>query len=132
MKSAIPPGISRLRAGMHRARPPSTFALISSMDLLFVRLKGVVTGAERHLVKTLPAERGRDLLKWVPSYLVETARPTMEAMVPEITRMKLTDLHHDGSTATGEEVVLFALAGLPLFRETKKEIAFIMPLFGES
>jgi uncharacterized protein YbcI len=29
-------------------------------------------------------------------------------------------LHHDISTATGEEVVLFTLAESPLFREMKK------------
>jgi hypothetical protein len=30
-------------------------------------------------------------------------------------------LHHDISTVTGEEVVLFTLAGSPAFRETKKK-----------
>lgn len=32
-------------------------------DLLVVRLRGDLTAAEGHLVKTPPAERGRDLLK---------------------------------------------------------------------
>jgi hypothetical protein len=31
----------------------------------------------------------------------------------------VVSLHHDISTLTGEEVVLFTLAGAPLFRETK-------------
>jgi hypothetical protein len=30
-------------------------------------------------------------------------------------------LHHDISTLTGEEVVVFTLAESPLFRETKKK-----------
>jgi uncharacterized protein YbcI len=30
-------------------------------------------------------------------------------------------LHHDISTATGEEVVLFTLAESPLYREAKKK-----------
>ena len=34
-------------------------------DLLVVRLQGVLTAAEQHLVKSLPAEKGRDLLKQV-------------------------------------------------------------------
>lgn len=31
-------------------------------DLLVVRLRGALTAAEQHLVKTLPAEKRRDLL----------------------------------------------------------------------
>jgi uncharacterized protein YbcI len=85
-----------------------------------VRLKGVLTAAEQHLVKTLPTDKGRDLLKQVRSHLIEIARPTMEAMVQGITGIKMISLHHDISTVTGEEVVLFTLAEAPIFRETKK------------
>ena len=90
-------------------------------DLLVVRLQGVLTAAEQHLVKSLPAEKGRDLLKQVRTHLIETARPVMEAMVQEITGVKVLSLHHDISTVTGEEVVLFTLAESPLFREAKKK-----------
>ena len=45
----------------------------------------------------------------------------MEAMVQEITGMKVVSMHHDISTVTGEEVVLFTLAECPLVRETKKK-----------
>jgi uncharacterized protein YbcI len=90
-------------------------------DLVVVRLKGVLTAAEQHLVKMLPAEKGRDLLKQVRSHLVETARPTMEAMVAAITGAKVLSLHHDISTVTGEEVVLFTLDASPLFRDAKKK-----------
>src|SRR3984957_19051578 len=89
-------------------------------DLLIVRLKGVLTAAEQHLVKTLPADKGRDLLKQVRSQLIEIARPTMEAMVQGITGVKVISLHHDISTVIGEEVVIFTLSESPLFRETKK------------
>jgi len=90
-------------------------------DLLVVRLQGVLTAAERHLVKSLSAEKGRDLLKQVRTHLIETARPVMEALVQEITGIKVLSMHHDISTATGEEVVLFTLAESPDFRETKKK-----------
>ena len=50
-------------------------------DLLLVRLQGVLTAAEQHLVTTLPAEKGRDLLKQVRTQLIETARPALEALV---------------------------------------------------
>ena len=88
-------------------------------DLLVVRLQGVLTAAEQHLVKSLSAEKGRDLLKQVRTHLIETARPVMEAMVEEITGAKVLTLHHDISTTTGEEVVLFTLAESPGFREAK-------------
>ena len=90
-------------------------------DLLVVRLKGVLTAAEQQLVKTLAAEKGRDLLKQVRTHLIETARPVLEAMVQEVTGVKVLSLHHDISTATGEEVVLFALAAAPHFRDGKKK-----------
>jgi uncharacterized protein YbcI len=90
-------------------------------DLLVVRLQGVLTAAEQQLVKSLPAEKGRDLLKQVRIHLLETARPLMETMVQEVTGVKVLSLHHDISTVTGEEVVVFTLAGRPAFRETKKK-----------
>jgi uncharacterized protein YbcI len=64
-------------------------------DLLVVRLQGVLTAAEQHLVKSLSAEKGRDLLKQVRTHLIETARPIMEAMVQEITGVKVLTMHHD-------------------------------------
>lgn len=89
-------------------------------DLLVVRLQGVLTAAEQQLVRTLPAEKGRDLLKQVRTHLIETARPMMEAMVEGIAGVKVLSLHHDISTLTGEEVVLFTLAGAPVHRDAKK------------
>jgi uncharacterized protein YbcI len=89
-------------------------------DLLVVRLVGVLTAAEQQLVKALPAEKGRDLLKQVRTHLIETARPRMEAMIQEVTGVKVLSLHHDISTLTGEEVVLFTLARSPGYREPNK------------
>ena len=92
-------------------------------DLLLIRLHGVLTAAEQQLVKSLSAEKGRDLLKQVRTHLIETARPVMEAMVQKITGVEALSLHHDISTSTGEEVVLFTLAQSPLFREPGKKPA---------
>ena len=89
-------------------------------DLLLVRLKGVLTAAEQQLVKTLPTEKGLGLLKQVRTQLVETARPVLEAMVQDITGIEVVSLHHDISTMTGEEVVLFTLAEPPVVREAKR------------
>ena len=90
-------------------------------DLLVVRLQGVLTAAEQQLVKSLPAEKGRGLLKQVRTQLIETARPIVEAMVSEVTGVKVLTLHHDISTVTGEEIVLFTLAKAPDVREAKQQ-----------
>jgi uncharacterized protein YbcI len=90
-------------------------------DILLVRLEGVLTEAEKHLVKALADEKGRDLLKQVRTHLIETARPFMEAMVLEITGVKALSLHHDVSTVTGEEYVIFTLAESPPYRETTRK-----------
>ena len=90
-------------------------------DLLIVRLLGVLTAAEQQLVKSLPAEKGRDLLKQVRTHLIETARTLMEAMIQEVTDVKVMSLHHDISTMTGEEVVIFTLIHAPDFRDIKRK-----------
>ena len=90
-------------------------------DLLLVRLQGVLTTAEQHLIRTLQAEKARDLLKQVRIQLVETARPIMEAMVKEITGIKVLSMHHDISTRTGEEIILFTLSESPFLRGAKKK-----------
>jgi uncharacterized protein YbcI len=90
-------------------------------DLVVVRLQGVLTAAEQHLVKSLQADKGRDLLKQVRIQLIEAARPILEAMIMEITGIKVLTMHHDISTRTGEEVVLFTLAASPLLRAAKKK-----------
>ncbi len=89
-------------------------------DLLVVRLRGVLKAAEQRLAKSLAAEKGRDLLKQVRTHLIETARPLMEAVIQEVTGVKVLSLHHDISTVTGEEVVLFTLAGSPDHRQSAK------------
>ena len=89
-------------------------------DLLVVHLRGVLTAAEQQLVKTLPPEKGRDLLKQVRTQLIEAARPVLEDLVRSITGVEPVSLHHDISTATGEEVVIFTLSEPPGFRDVKK------------
>jgi uncharacterized protein YbcI len=119
IEAAVCEGISRFEQD-YMGRGPKDIRAHLIGDLLVVRLQGVLTAAEQHLVKSLPGEKGRDLLKQVRTHLIETARPTMEALVQEATGVKVLSLHHDISTATGEEVVLFTLASPPVFREGKR------------
>ena len=119
IEAAICEGISRFEQEFMGRGPKDIRAHLIG-DLLVVRLQGVLTAAEQHLVQTLTPEKGRDLLKQVRTELIETARPIMETMVHEVTGVKVLSLHHDISTVTGEEIVLFTLAKAPDIREAKQ------------
>ncbi len=120
IEAAICQGTNRFEQEFMGRGPKSIHAHLLG-DMLVVRLQGVLTAAEQQLVKTLPAERGRDLLKQVRTQLIETARPVLETMVQEVTGVAVLSLHHDISTTTGEEVIIFTLAETPGFREAKRK-----------
>jgi len=82
-------------------------------DLLVVRILGALTLAERQLGKASSPEKGRDLIKQVRTQLLELARPMLESLVHEVAGVKVVSMHHDISTVTGEEVIIFALAEPP-------------------
>jgi CheY-like chemotaxis protein len=84
-------------------------------DLLVVRMLGALTLAERQLGKSVSPAKGRDLIKEVRKQLLETARPMLESLVHEVAGVKVWSLHHDISTVTGEEVIVFSLADVPRF-----------------
>src|ERR1051326_5060643 len=119
IEAAIGAGISRFEQE-YMGRGPKDLHTSLIGDLLVVRLRGVLSAAEQQLVKALPAEKGRDLLKEVRTCLIETARPVIEAIVQEATGSRMVSLHHDISTLTGEEVFLLTLADAPAFREVKQ------------
>jgi uncharacterized protein YbcI len=116
IEAAVCAGITRFEQE-YMGRGPKEIRTHLIGDLLVVRLKGVLTAAEQQLVKSLPPEKGRDLLKQVRTHLIEAARPFMEQLILEATGTKVVSLHHDISTVTGEEVILFALDVAPPVRE---------------
>jgi uncharacterized protein YbcI len=119
MEAAIGDGISRFTQEYMGRGPKAIHAHLIG-DFLVVRLRGVLTAAEQHLAESLPAEKGRDLLKQVRAHLIETARPRLEALVEETAGVKSLSMHHDVSTVTGEEVVCFSLTDSPAVREPKQ------------
>ena len=84
-------------------------------DMVLVRLRGVLTRAEKELARTVERARGRDLIKQVRIELLEKARPLLEAIVADATGRRVLSLHTDISTATGERLIVFVLEGRPLF-----------------
>jgi uncharacterized protein YbcI len=120
IEAAVCQGMSRFEQE-YMGRGPKDIRAHLIGDLLVIRLQGVLTAAEQHLTKALSPEKGRDLLKQVRTHLIETARPVLETLMQDITGSKVLSMHHDISTMTGEEIVLFTLGEPPAYRELKKK-----------
>ncbi len=120
IEAAISDGIRRFEQD-YMGRGPKDVHCHLIRDLVVVRLQGVLTAAEQHLVTALPVEKGRDLLKQVRIHLIETARPRLESLIQAITNVRVISLHHDISTVTGEEVILLTLASEPPYRDMKSK-----------
>lgn len=86
--------------------PKETKAFIID-DMIIVRLKGVLTDAERHLTKT---QEGRDLVKKVRATMLESARDLLSRVIRDIVGVDVTSLHTDISTNTGERIIIFTLS----------------------
>ena len=90
-------------------------------NLLLVRLQGILTPAESSIAAVQPPEKGRDMLKNVRAYMLETTRPRIDAVVQESTGLRCVSMHHDISTITGEEVFVFTLSGEMVLLEMKRK-----------
>jgi uncharacterized protein YbcI len=122
IESAISVGLGHFETEYMGRGPKDVRAFLVS-DLIVVRLRGVLTAAEQHLVNTAPIKKGPDLLKQLRTHLVDLARPTIVAMVEGVVGVKVLCMHHDICTVTGEEVVLFSLAEPPVCREFRSTMS---------
>lgn len=75
-------------------------------DMFFVRLKGVLTQAEKTLAKTV---EGAELIKKTRAKLLGSARPLLKKIISDTTNCQIRSLHSDISTKTGEKVIVFTL-----------------------
>lgn len=75
-------------------------------DMIFVRLKGVLTPAEEQLAKTA---EGAELIKRTRVELLEGARVLLEKIISDTTDCQVKSLHTDISTKTGERIIVFTL-----------------------
>ncbi len=102
--------------------------------LVVVRLQGVLTPAERHLIAprrdsdgyghgnghAADPVNGRALLKQVRTHMVATGRGWLESLVESAVGVKLVSVHHDISTVTGEELLVFTLEATPVYRPKRQ------------
>ena len=90
-------------------------------DMILVRLRGVLTPAEKNLAKIDGSTQGRALIKQVRIELLEKARCMLDVLVQDITGYKMQSMHTDISTSTGERVIIFTLDGAPQFEKPEAE-----------
>ena len=121
MEAAVCEGVARFEQE-YMGRGPKDVRCYLIEELVLIRLQGVLTAAEQHLVQTVAAEKGRDLLKDVRTQLIEIARPTLQALIESITGTKAISLHHDISTIYGEEIIIFSLESTPQVRPSARSV----------
>ena len=75
-------------------------------DMILIRLKGVITPAERKLSES---RDGQMLVKETRRQLLETCRPLIEEIVKEVVGCNMVSLHTDMSTRTGERILVLTV-----------------------
>jgi len=75
-------------------------------DVIFVRLFGVLTPAEKRLAREPDGAR---LIKEMRLRLMESSKEALERLVSGVATCKVVSLHADLSTRTGERIVVFML-----------------------
>ena len=78
-------------------------------EMILVRLRGVLTPAEKQLANASNYAEGGRLVKQVRMQLLEKARRLLEAIIHDITGRNVVSLHTDISTKTGERVIIWTL-----------------------
>ena len=91
----------------YMGRGPSDVRSYLLQDMVVVRLKGILTPAERQLVKA----EGVELIKQVRAKLLETGQSGLKQSLEELTGLSVVSMHSDLSTTTGERVILFVMSG---------------------
>lgn len=90
----------------HMGRGPKETRTYIIQDMIFIRLKGVLTPAEQQLAKD---DEGKLLVKQIRVKLIETSRRLLERIISDITGEQVISLHTDISTKTGERIIIFIL-----------------------
>lgn len=75
-------------------------------DMILVRLRGIITPAERKLAES---REGQNLVKETRRQLFESSRPLIEEMVMQIIGCQLVSLHTDMSVKTGERIIVLTM-----------------------
>lgn len=75
-------------------------------DMIIVRMKGVLTPAEKQLAQN---QDGQRVIKEFRYHLEEVCRPQLEQLVSSVIDAQVISLHCDISTKTGERIDIFIM-----------------------
>jgi uncharacterized protein YbcI len=89
-------------------------------DMIFVRLKGVLTAAERKLCAS-QSDRSSYLLKQVRNELLASGRPLLEGVIRDIVGVDVQSIHTDISTKTGERIIVITLEQPPILSDAHEQ-----------
>lgn len=134
IEAAVCEGVSRFQQESIGRGPKDIHCHLLG-SLVVVRLQGVLTPAERRILDPrgqasgnghatdgasdpVPSEGlgARSLVKQVRDRVVSNGRHRLGQIVEEAVGVRLVSVHHDISTVTGEEVLVFSLAAAPACR----------------
>jgi uncharacterized protein YbcI len=87
-------------------RGPEDVRTLIVRDFIVIRLRGVLTPAERQLARS---PEGVDMVKRLRERLIEQSRERLCGQISDITSAKATGLFTDIDTNLGERVFLFTL-----------------------
>lgn len=136
IEAAVSDGISKFHQDFIGRGPKDIRAHLID-KLVVVRLYGALSAAERQLLQPNGDKHsakcetnghhynreshsnGRSLLKQVRGHMVAIGRTRLAMIVQEATGVPLVSVHHDISTVTGEEVIVFSLGASPNCRQKK-------------
>lgn len=90
----------------HTGRGPNQAHTYIVEDMVIVRMQEVLTPAERQLTGN---PHGQSLVKQFHQQMHEIARHDLETIIEEHTGCKVTSVHSDVSTKTGEQIAIFIL-----------------------
>ncbi len=139
IEAAVCDGISRFQQEFVGRGPRDIHSHLVG-NLLVVRLQGVLTPAERQLLAPPVSAgvgddgdvktggngngngNGRSLLKQMRAHMVAVGRSKLAEIVEMAVGVKLVSVHHDISTITGEEMIVFSLSEPPACRPKRKSL----------
>lgn len=105
LEACVSEAVTKMHRELFGKGPSWTKAYVLG-EMVVVRLGGVLTVEEQHLVKT---EKGRQVVKMMRQVLRESFAAELEEMIAELTGCGVISSHSDISTKTGERVEVFIL-----------------------
>ena len=88
----------------YMGRGPREIKAFIVENIIYVRLNGTLTKAEKEMVKK---EGGVDLIKKVRRTMLENSTTYLFDLLNKIVGIKVSHFHSDLSTRSGEEIIVF-------------------------